>query len=170
MLDSADLSVALGAAIAVFISVPLVARIRRVLSDSIVGALSPGKVSEYTNATRFLQGFLLVCIVFAIVILLIYRDSLPGLRDHIVIGVALYLLMVGGMLAGTIKKNYEKTKSLTKGPEVEELWPPIILSPLAFFPVWLSKTDEKLAAAFYAAFLNGFFGEELVSALKPPTP
>ena len=109
--------------------------------------------------------FAVACLVFVLIILIVYWKKIDW--DEILYGIGLYLLMAGGMFAGVIKKSYEEKKPF-KDLDAMKFWLPLILSPLIYIPILiLMKTDGQGLSLISTAFLNGFFWEELIGALKP---
>jgi hypothetical protein len=78
--------------------------------------------------------------------------------------------MAAGMFVQVLTTNYRHERPLLEVTPAQLVFP-LLFSPIVFYPIWLVGGDRGPGAfPFYAAFLNGYFWQSVVSAVKaPPT-
>ena len=101
---------------------------------------------------------------------LTYRfwDEIVKLEVSIYFAFGLFLMMVAGMFVNVIKSNYGNGKPLFEVTAAQLIFP-VLFAPMVFYPIWIVATSGKdLIFPLYAAFLNGYFWESVVSSVKGP--
>jgi hypothetical protein len=115
-----------------------------------------------------LGGFGLLVLLFGGVTLWLYRDRLARLQGVLLLGGWLFLTMVGGMFVQVLASNRQSERPLWHVSSSQLVFP-LLFSLVVFYPIWLiGEAGDKGFFAFYAAFLNGYFWESIVSNVQPP--
>src|SRR5262249_49667684 len=117
-------------------------------------------------AARFLTGFALVVVLFGLSALITYRHSISVSPDRAYEAVGLFFAMVAGMFVQVLAGNYTRNQKLLNVSGSQLVFP-ILYSPFVYYPIWgLSSSSPRLSFSLYAAFVNGYFWESVVSAVK----
>lgn len=120
------------------------------------------------SAKIVLGVFLTILIIFSLATAWRYWPQIQGLSDRIYLAVGLLLTMLAGMLVQVTTTNYGEGRGLLDVTPSRLIYP-LLFSPIVFYPIWL--VGDKPGAAvfsFYAAFLNGYFWQSVVSGVKHP--
>jgi hypothetical protein len=138
----------------------------------LVGLLLYTKVIA-TNAGRVFFLFGLIVVGFAGSASIHYRHQLGGNPDKIYLMGGLFLMMIAGMFVQVIAANYAKDQELFK-VSAQQLIYPTLFSIIVYFGIWTVVSSNGVSLfSFYAAFLNGYFWESVVTSSKPlgqPSP
>lgn len=129
------------------------------------------KVSKPMSTSRkVLVYFAVVVGIFAILTLRRYWLALRENEDIIYFAVWLFIAMVAGMFVQVLSSNYRSGKPLFE-VKPDQLIFPLLYALVVFYPIWaIGASAPKSLFSFYAAFLNGYFWETVVSSAKLPTP
>jgi hypothetical protein len=129
---------------------------------------TPGP-ERWTPAMKVLLSFAAIVFVFGVFVLVYYWDNIKQNPDDIIFFIGLFIFMVFGMFAQVIASNYYDGKppfDIT----VPRLVFPLLFSVIVYYTIWaLASMAPKGFYAFYAAFLNGYFWENIVSKARPQT-
>lgn len=138
----------------------------------------PGKHQPRPDTTREKQGrpsggakvltaFCLVATLFAVIVIARYWPHIIALGDTIALGFGLLLTMTGGMFVRVLSSNYRTGRELLDVTASQLLFP-LLFALVVFYPIWsLAETTATNLFTFYAAFLNGYFWESVVTASSP---
>jgi hypothetical protein len=117
-------------------------------------------------AARFLTGFAFLVVLFGLSALITYRHSISVSPDKAYEGIGLFFAMVAGMFVQVLAGNYTRNQKLLSVSGSQLVFP-ILYSPFVYYPIWgLSSSSPRLSFSLYAAFVNGYFWESVVSAVK----
>lgn len=115
--------------------------------------------------TPYLLIYAAVVLLFGVFSVFYYR-LLVARIDDVLFGGWLLLAMIGGMFAQVIAANYRARRRLFEVSRDRLLYP-LLFSIVVFYPVWaLGAASTHSFFAIHAAFLNGYFWENIVSAAK----
>ncbi len=109
-----------------------------------------------------------------------YRQFLFDSADRVFVHAGLILMMVAGCFVRVITENKEQGKNLLDVSR-DQLIYPLLFSPIIFYTIWSNvqggsaSTTAPAALAsvqityfhFYCAFVNGYFWQSIVAAVKP---
>ena len=116
---------------------------------------------------RVLIGFAVFVGVFAVITLVRIWPSVRISEQALYFWGWLFLTMVFGMFVQVLTTNYRSGQRLF-AVEASQLLFPLLFSIVVFYPIWgIGASGPKDFFSFYAAFLNGFYWETIVSAAKP---
>ncbi len=116
-----------------------------------------------------LDVFVLIVVTFGLVSIVYYWDSIKSQGEDLFFAVWLAITMIAGMFVAVLAKNYRSGRPLFDVPRDELLFP-LLFSFVVFYPIWtLAASSPRNLFVFYAAFLNGYFWENVVTNLKPPS-
>jgi hypothetical protein len=123
------------------------------------------------RGSRLIVGYAVILVIFGAITVIHYWDMIKQQQDTAFSGVGLVLAMVGGMFVQVLTANYKAGDPLFH-VTTSQLVYPLLFSPIVFYPVWMlhagaSNQGSNHVFAFYAAFLDGFFWESIVSSAKP---
>jgi hypothetical protein len=125
--------------------------------------------SSFTTGQKVLVGFSIVVLIFGILTIIIFWRSITSDIRETFFFIWLFLLMAAGMFIQVITSNYRNGKALFE-VSASQLIFPLLFSIIIFYPIWsLAASAAHNAFSFYAAFLNGFFWETVVSSARLPT-
>lgn len=128
----------------------------------------PERVSP--SGRRVLLYFSAVVGLFAVLTVAKYWRLLIANEDTVYFAIGLFLTMVAGMFVQVLSSNYREGRPLFE-VSTEQLIFPLLFALVVFYPIWaLGASAPKTLFSFYAAFLNGFFWETVVSSAKLPDP
>jgi drug/metabolite transporter (DMT)-like permease len=118
---------------------------------------------------RVLVGFAFVLICFGALAVLKYWDRILASSDDFMFAGGLFLMMVAGMFVQALAANYRAGRPLFDITATQLIFP-LLFAVVVFFPIWtLAANSPRNLFPFYAAFLNGYFWESVVSAAKNPS-
>ena len=115
-----------------------------------------------------LLAFTALVLIFAVVTVVTYWEVIASNIDNVYFLVWLFFAMVGGIFAQVLVNNYRHGLPLLS-VSASELVFPLLLAPIIFYSVWaVASSAPQTAFAFYSAFVNGFFWENVVASVKGP--
>jgi hypothetical protein len=123
-------------------------------------------VSRLGPATQVLSGFSLLVIIFATAALVHYRALLNA--DLVFLAVGLLFAMMFGMFVHVLVSNRKENRPIFEVSRSQLIFP-LLFSPLVYYPIWAAASNHPSSFSVYAAFLNGYFWEHVVSSVKPLT-
>ena len=124
----------------------------------------------WSPAAKILIPFLCFVILFGLLTLVQYWDSIRKNKDGAYFATWLFSFMIAGMFAQVLATNHKSGKALL-AVSVSELVFPLLFSVIVYYPIWaIAATAPRNFFPLYAAFLNGYFWESVVSAARVPTP
>lgn len=167
-MDAVTVTLAVIAALMTLLG-PLLGAITKLLVKSPL-IKSPQARERAASGFEVLIGFGFIAFVFAIVSIWRYWDRIVGLEQQIFFGTGLFLTMVAGMFVRVLTGNYGENRPILD-VSASRLIFPVLFSPIVFYPIWVVGGEGSGGLfAFYAAFLNGYFWESVVTAAKRPAP
>ena len=114
--------------------------------------------------------FALVIIIFGRFSLYYYWPLISANAETLMFAVWLFLTMVGGMFVQVVTANSRGGRPLFD-ISASQLVFPLLFAFIVYYPIWaLAASSQRNLFPFYAAFLNGYFWESVVSAAKAPAP
>lgn len=147
------------------------AELRRQLEEDLLRNPPPkGSSRPVAPGTVVLLIFATIVVVFGLITLTRYWAVIKEAEDKAYLFGWLVLLMIAGMFVQVLEGNYRNGKQLFD-VTATQLALPLLFSVVVFYPIWAigtSATDKVFA--IYAAFLNGYFWETVVTNMKRPTP
>lgn len=127
----------------------------------------PGGPSR-SSGQYVLMVFACVVAFLAIITLIRNFDQIMKHLDELLFGFWLFLTMIAGMFVKVMNDNYLKDRNLVH-ITATQLFYPMLFALVVFYPVWAMEADApRTVFSFYAAFLNGFFWESVVTSVKAP--
>jgi len=121
-----------------------------------------------SHGSKVLGGFAIILIAFGAIAIAHYWEIIKQREDLAFTVIGLLLTMVGGMFVQVLTANYKSGSPLFQ-VTASQLAFPLLFSPIVFYPVWaLTTSGSQHLFSFYAAFLDGYFWESVVSSAKPP--
>lgn len=120
------------------------------------------------GAKRILFGFAAFLFLLGIATLIHYRGALMRCIDILYYDAWLVVTMVAGIFTQVFGSNYRVGKPILDVTS-EQLLFPLAFSIIVFYPIWGLSGAAPSFFSFYAAFLNGYFWEQVVSSARPPT-
>ena len=132
--------------------------------------LQPSSLRRQSTSIKVLTGFAMVVLVFAVVAIWRYWPQVKALGDTVFLAFGLLLTMAAGMFVQGLTSNYNENRPLLDVSASRLLFP-LLFSPIVFYPIWLVGNKQGAGLfPFYAAFLNGYFWQSVVSAVRPVEP
>jgi hypothetical protein len=123
--------------------------------------------SPEPKGSQVLVCFAIIVFIVGLVTLVRFWPSIRVNEADLFFWVWLFLTMVFGMFVQVLATNYRS--NLRFNVEASRLVLPLLFSIVVFYPIWgIAASGPKNFFSFYAAFLNGYFWETVVSAAKPP--
>lgn len=131
--------------------------------------VSPQTSSDQSSTGKWvLLTFLSISILFGAFSIHHFWDKIKAQQESIFFGVGLFLFMTFGMFVQVLRSNYQNQKKILDISATQLLYP-LLFSVIVFYPIWvLGSSASDSAFAIYAAFLNGFFWETVVSNAQLP--
>jgi hypothetical protein len=118
---------------------------------------------------RLLLGFAIIVFYFAFAAIVHYRQHIAVSADTFFLGIGLFLIMTAGMLVQVITSNYKTANRLLQVTPAQLIYP-LLFSPIVYYTIWVlastSSGSSQSMFSFYAAFLNGYFWESIVSSAE----
>jgi len=125
---------------------------------------------KLSSGAKFLLWFLVVVVAFGAFSLYRYWPMVTENADTLMLAAGLLLTMAAGMVVQVLASNYRAGRELLD-VQASQLIFPMLFALIVFYPIWtLAASSPRNLFAFYAAFLNGYFWESVVSTAKAPTP
>ena len=117
---------------------------------------------------KLLFWFAMIVVIFGLITLVRFWPSVRINEKDLFFWTWLFLTMVFGMFVQVLATNYRSGQRLF-AVEASQLLFPLLFSIVVFYPIWgIGASAPKEFFSFYAAFLNGYFWETVVSAARPP--
>ena len=121
------------------------------------------------SGAKFLLGFLFVVLAFGCYSAYKYWPQLTKDQDTFMFAAGLLLTMATGMIVQVLASNYRAGRALFDVTAAQLVFP-MLFALIVFYPIWaLAASAPRGLFPFYAAFLNGYFWESVVSTAKAPT-
>jgi hypothetical protein len=99
-----------------------------------------------------------------------YWPLISSNSETLMFALWLFFAMVAGMFVQVLAANYRGGRPLFD-VSASQLVFPLLFALIVYYPIWaLAASSPHNLFSFYAAFLNGYFWESVVSAAKAPTP
>ena len=115
-----------------------------------------------------LAVFVVLVFAFGIVSLVHYWDLIKANIESLFYALWLFVFMVLGMFVQVLATNYRSDKPLF-AISASQLLFPLLFSIVVYYPIWaIAATAPRNLFPVYAAFLNGYFWENVVSAARLP--
>jgi hypothetical protein len=126
--------------------------------------------SRLEPGQRVLVGFAVIVLAFGAVTVVRFWPEIKRNENLFYYGGWLFLVMLFGMFVQVIAANYRSGKPLFEVTASQLIFP-VLFSIIVFYGVWVTASSAQGGLfPIYAAFLNGYFWESVVSATKPPSP
>lgn len=110
--------------------------------------------------------FLFIVLLLGVFTLIRYWNNIINDIEALLYFMWLFLTMIAGMFVQVVTSNYRNGNELLD-VSMSQLVYPILFSLIVFYPVWsIGAASTQSLFSFYAAFLNGFFWETVVSSTK----
>lgn len=111
-----------------------------------------------------------VVLVFGAATVWRHWDELTTSQDTLYYVGWLFIAMVAGMFVQVLSATYRAGRPLFD-VTASQLTYALLFALVVFYPVWaIGASAPHTLFSFYAAFLNGFFWETVVSNARLPTP
>lgn len=121
------------------------------------------------SGKRILFGFLILVLVLGVLTFVLYWKIIISNVEALLYFSWLFLTMIAGMFVQVISSNYRNGNELFDVTASQLIFP-ILFSLIVFYPIWsMGASSPQNLFSFYAAFLNGFFWETVVSSTKVST-
>lgn len=123
--------------------------------------------ASQNRGAKMLVCYAILLAIFGLITAIHYWNAIKQREDLAFTMIGLLLTMVAGMFVQVITSNYRASTPLFH-VTASQLAYPLLFSPIVFYPVWaLTTGGSQHLFAFYAAFLDGYFWESVVSSAKP---
>jgi hypothetical protein len=123
---------------------------------------------ESRGGRLVLTVFIVVLLLFGAVNVIFYWNQIRTMGNVVLWALGLLVAMVGGMFVQVLSANYRSGNPLFSVGAAELIFP-LLFSPIVFYPVWaLASNGTQNLFSYYAAFLNGYFWQAVVSAARVP--
>jgi hypothetical protein len=88
--------------------------------------------------------------------------------DKFYLALGLFFTMVGGMFVQVITANYKAGAASLFAVTTAQLIYPVLFSPIVYYSIWAVASASASAGlfSFYAAFLNGYFWQSVVTSAQ----
>jgi hypothetical protein len=88
--------------------------------------------------------------------------------DKMYLALGLFITMVAGMFVQVITSNYKAGTSNLFAVTTAQLIYPVLFSPIVYYAIWAVASASSSAGvfSFYAAFLNGYFWQSVVTSAQ----
>ena len=136
------------------------------LFGALIVLLTRKLIYDVDAGSKFLLGFLFVILYFGFSALVHYRRQVVLSEDKFYLAVGLFFTMAAGMLVQVISSNYKRDARLLEVTPSQLVYP-LLFSPIVYYGIWaVASTSSAGMFSFYAAFLNGYFWESVVSSAQ----
>jgi hypothetical protein len=130
----------------------------------------PPPARRLSPGVAVLFAFAVIIIVFGGFSLFYYWPLISSNGESLMFALWLFLAMIAGMFVQVLAANYRAGRALFD-VSASQLIFPLLFALIVYYPIWaLAASSPHNLFSFYAAFLNGYFWESVVSAAKAPTP
>jgi hypothetical protein len=132
--------------------------------------LSPPRRARLPAGITVLLSFALIIIIFGGFSLYYYWSLIAANGETLIFALWLFFAMVAGMFVQVLAANFRAGRPLFD-ISASQLVFPLLFALIVYYPIWaLAASSPRNLFPFYAAFLNGYFWESVVSAAKAPAP
>lgn len=115
-----------------------------------------------------LLTFTVIVLIFGSFSIVHYWPLIAGNSETLMFAMWLFFAMVAGMFVQVLAANYRAGRLLFD-VSASQLVFPLLFALIVYYPIWaLAASSPHNLFSFYAAFLNGYFWESVVSAAKAP--
>lgn len=136
---------------------------------------APDHMQALRRPRRHIPAGVVVLLIFAILVvsfglfsLFYYWPLIAANGETLMFALWLFFAMIGGMFVQVLAGNYRAGRGLFD-VSASQLIFPLLFALIVFYPIWaLAASSPHNLFSFYAAFLNGYFWESVVSAAKRP--
>lgn len=127
------------------------------------------KSSTLSSGAKFLIWFLLVVLAFGCYSAYRYWPQISRDTDLYMLALGLLLTMAAGMFVQVLGTNHRAGRPLFDVTASQLIFP-LLFALIVFYPIWVLTSSSATGGLFpfYAAFLNGYFWESVVSTAKSP--
>jgi multisubunit Na+/H+ antiporter MnhG subunit len=133
------------------------------------GVLTPPPLPE-PQGTKVLIVFGVLVVLFGILTVYRHWSFFTENEEDLVFWTWLFLTMVFGLFVQVLANNHQQNLPLFR-IEASQLLYPLLFSIVIFYPVWgIAASAPRNFFSFYGAFLNGYFWQNVVAAVKRPAP
>jgi hypothetical protein len=140
-------------------------------------APAPGPPQPPVQPQPGISAGIVVLVSFAVIILIFgafsvfyYWPLISANGATLMFALWLFFAMVAGMFVQVLAANYRAGRPLFD-VSASQLVFPLLFALIIYYPIWsLAASSPHNLFSFYAAFLNGYFWESVVSAAKSPVP
>jgi hypothetical protein len=96
-----------------------------------------------------------------------YWHQISFAADKFYLALGLFLTMVGGMFVQVITGNYRVGAVSLFTVTTAQLIYPLLFSPIVYYAIWAVASSSSAGVfSFYAAFLNGYFWQSVVTSAR----
>jgi hypothetical protein len=96
-----------------------------------------------------------------------YWHQISLAADKFYLALGLFLTMVGGMFVQVITGNYRVGAASLFTVTTAQLIYPLLFSPIVYYAIWAVASSSSAGVfSFYAAFLNGYFWQSVVTSAR----
>jgi len=131
---------------------------------------TPGRPEgpKWSPAQRLLVSFASLVVIYGAIAVLHFWPWIQLHGDLLVAASGIFLMMVLGMFVQVVSSNFKNGRELLD-ISMSQLVYPMLFAPIVYYPIWIvSSSNSFHAFSWYAAFLNGFFWESVVSSARLP--
>ena len=116
-----------------------------------------------------LLTFASIIFLFGAFSLFYYWPLITTNAESLMFALWLFFAMIGGMFVQVLAANYRAGRPLFD-VTASQLVFPLLFALIVYYPIWvLAASSPHNLFSFYAAFLNGYFWESVVSAARVPS-
>lgn len=117
---------------------------------------------------QLLFGFACIVFYFGGSAAIHYWQRMYLTADKFYLALGLFFTMVGGMFVQVISANYKSGAASLFAVTTAELIYPVLFSPIVYYAIWAVASASASAGlfSFYAAFLNGYFWQSVVTSAQ----
>jgi hypothetical protein len=117
---------------------------------------------------QLLLGFACIVFFFGGSAAIHYWQRLYLTADKFYLALGLFFTMVAGMFVQVITSNYKAGATSLLSVTTAQLVYPVLFSPIVYYAIWAVASVSASAGlfSFYAAFLNGYFWQSVVTSAQ----
>lgn len=117
---------------------------------------------------QLLLGFAFVVLCFGGSAAIHFWNQISVTADKMYLALGLFFTMVAGMFVQVITSNYKAGASSLFAVTTAQLVYPVLFSPIVYYAIWAvaSVSSSVGLFSFYAAFLNGYFWQSVVTSAQ----
>jgi hypothetical protein len=115
-----------------------------------------------------LLGLAVIAFLYGVLLVVYYWSWIAANAGLLILGGGLLLAMIAGMVVSVLSANVKAKRPLLN-VSAPQLVYPMLFSPIVFYPIWTLNNGAAGSTLFlvYAAFVNGYFWERIVSDAVP---